>query len=78
MFCIREVLLVVLLGEQTKDPGGNGFGNETRETALALLITQRSPKDFYQLDVTTGGYRGEAMFWYDETTHGPIVIEISE
>ena len=41
--------------------------------ALVLAIST-IPTDFYQLGVTIG----EAMLWYDETVHGPIMIEMTE
>ncbi|MCI0686563.1 MAG: hypothetical protein L0Y54_04910 [Sporichthyaceae bacterium] len=61
------------------DPGALGqmsLGPEYRcELVLAISTI---PTDLYQLDVTTGAYRGEAVFSYDQTTRGPIAIEITE
>lgn len=62
------------------DPGAFGeivsFSPEYRcELVLAISTI---PEEVYQLDVTTGVYRGEATFSFDAMLRGPIVIEITE
>jgi hypothetical protein len=66
-------------------PGPAWIGNQVVREAcrrfgrcIDWAWPQVSNGDFYQLDVTTGGCRGEGMFWYDETTRGPIMVEITE
>jgi len=66
----------VTLGDDPAALGEMSFGPEYR-CGLVLVIST-IPQDVYQLDVTTGVYRGEAVFSYDDTTRGPIVIEITE